>query len=246
MTLRVRFNFAGVVAGCLIILIFFLLRTQIQSEPKSLPPLAGTYQYFHEIDFHSTSHRLGAVSHFDSRYAHNGNLDDQEFRHTLLGLMHSYVSTMRDLKIETWLAHGTLLGWYWNHKFLPWDTDIDVQVSDLAIVELATKHNMSEFEYHLPNVQSVRKYLLDINPHYLLTTSQDVANKIDGRWIDLTNGKFIDITAVYTNKDKSGLLDLNSLFCKDGHRYRVRVRIDTRLRKLISQQEERCLSASTL
>jgi len=31
-------------------------------------------------------------------------------------LMQSYLSTMADLGVETWLMHGTLLGWWWNKK----------------------------------------------------------------------------------------------------------------------------------
>lgn len=31
-------------------------------------------------------------------------------------LMRSYLFTMRDLGAETWIMHGTLLGWWWNRR----------------------------------------------------------------------------------------------------------------------------------
>lgn len=34
----------------------------------------------------------------------------------LVKLLQSYLSTMVDLGVETWLAHGSLLGWWWNRK----------------------------------------------------------------------------------------------------------------------------------
>lgn len=30
--------------------------------------------------------------------------------------MQSYLMTMADLGAETWIIHGTLMGWWWNRK----------------------------------------------------------------------------------------------------------------------------------
>lgn len=30
--------------------------------------------------------------------------------------MQAYLSTMADLGADTWIMHGTLLGWWWNRK----------------------------------------------------------------------------------------------------------------------------------
>jgi hypothetical protein len=132
---------------------------------------------------------------------------------------------MRDLRAETWIAHGTLLGWHWNQKFLPWDNDIDVQMSVETLAGLAP-HNMSEYHYPVAGEARPRVYLLDINPHYTIASTRDVANKIDARWIDTTNGKYIDITVVHASPGKTEHIpfDQDVFFCKDGHRYRVRTR----------------------
>ena len=34
--------------------------------------------------------------------------------------------------------HGTLLGWYWNRKVMPWDSDLDVMVSEKSLHFLAS------------------------------------------------------------------------------------------------------------
>lgn len=31
-------------------------------------------------------------------------------------LVESYLMTMSDIGAETWIMHGTLMGWWWNRK----------------------------------------------------------------------------------------------------------------------------------
>lgn len=176
--------------------------------------LDESYRYFLDADFYSKSHELGAVSHCDARYALDHALGVDEIHVTLKGLLYGYAERMRQFEVDTWIAHGTLLGWYWNGKMLPWDTDVDVQVTYQGISKLGARHNMSEFEI------GGRKYVLDINPHYKMETLADGANHIDGRWIDVSNGKFIDITALHRERPPEGG-GVETLFGKDGHRYEV-------------------------
>lgn len=37
----------------------------------------------------------------------------------LTALMQTYLSTMADIGAETWIMHGTLMGWWWNRKVCP-------------------------------------------------------------------------------------------------------------------------------
>ena len=195
------------------------------SSPQPLPPMPGTYQYFTEINFAYSTHKFGAISHCDPRFAPSQPPSLEETRRTLFGLMKSYAATMKDLRAETWIAHGTLLGWYWNQKFLPWDNDIDLQMASVTLANLV-HHNMTEYSYTVAGEHTPRTYLLDINPHYKIASTRDVANKIDGRWIDTTNGKYIDITAVHVSTGKPEYIssDQGVLFSKDGHQYEVRNR----------------------
>jgi hypothetical protein len=43
-------------------------------------------------------------------------LDYAEQKRELKNLLQTYLATFSDLGIETWLMHGTLLGWWWNRQ----------------------------------------------------------------------------------------------------------------------------------
>ncbi|OAP65659.1 hypothetical protein AYL99_01631 [Fonsecaea erecta] len=205
--------------GVITILVYTLYLWN-NSPARPLPPMPGTYQYFSEINFEYHTHSFGAISHCDPRFAPSEPPGIDETKTALFALMKTYAATMADLRAETWIAHGTLLGWHWNQKFLPWDNDIDVQVSIQTLAALAS-HNMSQYQYHVAGEDRPRTYLLDINPHYTIASTKDVANKIDGRWIDTTNGKYIDITAVHVSPGRTEHIpfDQDVIFSKDGHRY---------------------------
>jgi hypothetical protein len=121
---------------------------------------------------------------------------------------------------------------------MPWDSDIDVQVSESALDFLAAYYNMTVYTFdndhaaigenatHL--VKEERKYLQEINPHYKNSSIDDNLNVIDARWIDATTGLYIDITALRVNRTQatgnarrfSGLPSQPvPLYCKDNHHY---------------------------
>lgn len=134
---------------------------------------------------------------------------------TLRHLARAWLKMTADEGIETWIAHGTLLGWWWNEKMLPWDWDLDVQVSVETLNTLASKYNMTQYDYQLDNVQIRKKYLLDVNPWIWERTDGDRQNVIDARWIDMQNGLYIDITGLAAADPKNP----DVLNCKNWHRY---------------------------
>ncbi|KAJ4364061.1 mannosyltransferase [Neocucurbitaria cava] len=44
-----------------------------------------------------------------------------------------------------------------------------------------------------------KKYLLEVNPNYINTSTNDRHNVIDARWIDTATGLYIDITTLHTS-----------------------------------------------
>ena len=131
--------------------------------------------------------------------------------------------------METWLAHGTLLGWWWNGHTLPWDWDIDTQISVPTLMYLAESYNSTIYKYTSATdtvVNAVtkeeeliaREYLLDINPAIHTRRRNKGRNVIDARWIDIRNGLYIDITGVAEThpKDSPGIWN-----CKNFHRYKA-------------------------
>ncbi len=75
---------------------------------------------------------------------------------------------MASLGIETWIAYGTLLGWYWGKRVLPWDNDGDAHISVESLETLINHgHNMSVHErYPEAPLPHTGQYLLDSNPHW--------------------------------------------------------------------------------
>ncbi|KAI8841082.1 LicD family-domain-containing protein [Chytriomyces cf. hyalinus JEL632] len=110
--------------------------------------------------------------------------------------------TMRN-EIVWWISHGALLGWAWNGKLLPWDTDLDIQMSMQQLVELVA-YNGTMLE---------GRFLIDVNPS-LFVRGRQRNNVIDARVVDTETGYFMDIT---------GLADLagheEGVTCKSPHRY---------------------------
>jgi hypothetical protein len=166
-------------------------------------------KYFHE----STS-----CDHCDARYG-KSSLSHIDRRRDLSALMRAYLSTMNDIGIETWLMHGSLLGWYWNRKIMPWDTDVDVQITEKSMQNLADYYNMSVHHFRLPGSSEGRDYLLEINPNWANPSAIDVNNKIDGRWVDMMSGLYVDMTTLRWSEQGEARGRKGAMMCKDGHRY---------------------------
>ncbi|KAM7208487.1 LicD family domain containing protein [Naviculisporaceae sp. PSN 640] len=172
-------------------------------------------KYFHEAG------NTDQTAHYDIRFFKD-LVPYEEHRMNLRLLIRSYLSVFRELGVETWLAHGTLLGWWWNGRIMPWDYDLDVQVSSATLFYLEEKFNRTEHQYNyvdeLTGKRKTKTYLLDINPSHKLPRLQG-KNIIDARWIDTANGMFVDITGISEREPESqpGIWS-----CKNFHRYRTR------------------------
>ncbi|KAJ3237273.1 hypothetical protein HDU81_009779 [Chytriomyces hyalinus] len=113
-------------------------------------------------------------------------------------------------KIIWWLAHGQLLGWYWNGNTLPWDTDLDIQMTMFQLIQLI----------RFNNTLVENRYLVDVNPNFASRKSTTKLNTIDARFIDTHTGYMMDITAlVMAFEDSSHSEFTGLLFCKSPHAY---------------------------
>ena len=170
----------------------------------------GPPKYFHEPG----GSELG--NHYDTRY-YGGIQDYADRQDTQLHMLRAYLTFFNDHHIESWLAHGTLLGWWWNGKMLPWDWDIDTQVSGSTLKYLGEHYNHTHYDYVSQNDPPIKRtYLLDVNPASLERERGNGNNIIDARWIDTTNGLYIDITGLSEThpEDQPGVW-----VCKNYHRY---------------------------
>lgn len=84
--------------------------------------------------------------------------------------------------ITYWLVHGTLLGWHWGQKIMPWDEDIDLQMKFSDLRQMSKYHQVEI----APNV------MFELNPNYLdRTIKKGDNNVIDARLFDMTMGYFL-------------------------------------------------------
>ena len=92
-----------------------LLPRRRKKKPPEPPgkPADRWSKYFHEPGGNNLA------NHYDSRYEH-GILSYEEKQDTQVHMMRAYLDFFKKNNMETWLAHGTLLGWWWNGKVRPW------------------------------------------------------------------------------------------------------------------------------
>ena len=127
---------------------------------------------------------------YDWRYFHDKTTREDR-RADLRDLVRSYLSTFEDQGVETWLAHGTLLGWWWDARIIPWQDYVDMQVSGEGMDWLAEKLNHTQYSFNYTNAEggesATRTYVLHVNPY---------RDDVGARWIDIDSGLYVDITEV--------------------------------------------------
>ena len=87
---------------------------RLREEAANRTAYENSQKYFHE----PASHEIGAddrLGHYDSRFFRR-QLAEEEKRASQVHMVRAFLDTFREQGVETWLAHGTLLGWYWNKQ----------------------------------------------------------------------------------------------------------------------------------
>ena len=184
------------------------------AEGSQLEKRGKDNKYFHEAGGDAE------LSHYDKRYFKE-KVPYEQHRLILELLIKSYLEVFDRINAETWIAHGTLLGWWWNGKIMPWDYDLDVQVSTATLRYLGEQWNLTEHEWSYTGDDGAthnKKFLLDVNPHHVDIDRGDGQNIIDARWIDMDNGAYVDITGL-AERDAANNPGIWS--CKNYHKYKT-------------------------
>lgn len=175
-------------------------------------------KFFHEAGYTPIGADNGA--HLDWRFISSRKLPEYESKSGLHRLMRAWLRFTRTAGIDTWIAHGSLLGYYFNGLTLAWDFDHDVQVTQAALVELARKYAHSvivdvsgsasaDAAADAPAPQDalladigMGAYYLDVGNSFFYRAKGNGRNAIDARFIDVHTGLFIDITALAFAKER--------------------------------------------
>jgi hypothetical protein len=172
---------------CIICLISVLILIWSLSRNNFIENFDINPKYFKE---------LKGNNHLDKKYGEK-NITLDEIHNTLIETLQFFVNYSKKNNIKPIIMHGTLIGYYFNKKLLPWDDDIDIILVEESIT------NLKNYEDD--------NYIIKVNPYSKDRSIKDVNNKIDARVISKKNGVFIDITFfVFENE-----------FCaKDKHCYK--------------------------
>ena len=141
-------------------------------------------------------------SHLDLYYGKKSNKN--LIRSELKKIYNEFYDLCEKNNILFILMHGSLIGWYFGKKMLPWDDDIDICIFGNNIDKLIKLNR-----YETDNL------ILLINPNFINRSLSDKHNVIDARVISKKNGVFIDITFLYESKNKY------ILNCKSPHYYNI-------------------------
>ncbi|RLV90287.1 Uncharacterized protein JA1_004665 [Spathaspora sp. JA1] len=150
----------------------------------------GPTKYLEESRLLNTA--LG--DHYDWRFFSGVMYGTTELELTLHRMIRTWLSFTRKTGITTWIAHGSLLSWYWNGLAFPWDNDIDVQVPIMDLHKLSLEYNQT-LVVEDPE-DGFGRYFLDCGTFLTQREKGNGQNNIDARFIDIDTGLYIDITAL--------------------------------------------------
>ncbi|KAL6925434.1 hypothetical protein ACO0SA_000030 [Hanseniaspora valbyensis] len=174
---------------------FDRIESMINILLNTLPELSKQ-KYFHEVAIKSDiDHIWRGGTHYDWRFFQN--LKPLSERYQILNEMYDAWSifTKQD-NIVSLLAHGNLLSWAWEGGQFLWDKDLDLQLPISHFNFLANNYNNTVFTYKNKE-DKVKLFYLDINPNYMDNYHGKTGlNAIDGRFIDMESGLYIDLTSL--------------------------------------------------
>lgn len=161
-------------------------------------------KYFKEakIVMSDQSHILG--DHHDWRFFNGFTINTDQQVLVLHRLIKNYLQFCRAHGLVTWIAHGSLLSWYWNGMAFPWDADSDAQMPIRDLHKLAREFNQTlvvenvgiEHEGEKTDFNGMGMFFIDVGSSLTHRGRGNGQNNIDARFIDLATGLYVDITGL--------------------------------------------------
>lgn len=141
----------------------------------------------------------GIGDHYDWRFFNGIHYNLYEQTLSLHHMVRVFLSFCRKVGINTWVAHGSLLLWYWDGMAFPWDNDIDVQMPIYDLHKLSLHFNQTLIVEDAND--GYGRYFLDCGTFIALRDKGNGNNNIDARFIDVDTGLYIDITGLAVSKE---------------------------------------------
>ncbi|CCH60871.1 hypothetical protein TBLA_0D03720 [Henningerozyma blattae CBS 6284] len=150
-------------------------------------------KFFLEASNVKSFHGLGW--HRDKRFFNGALIEDpQEYTIRLNAMIRTWQKFTKAAGIISWPAHGTAYGYLYNGLSFPWDNDFDLQLP------LAHLHHLARYFNQSLILEDPRegngRYIVDISSSLTTRINGNGRNNIDGRFIDIDSGLYIDLTGL--------------------------------------------------
>ncbi|CAK7909069.1 hypothetical protein CAAN3_10S04544 [[Candida] anglica] len=164
-------------------------------------------KYFSEVRLLNSHPNSLKGFHYDWRFFKGIEPDENKLSLQLHELARTWHKFTQVHGFSSWLAHGSLLAWYWNGASFPWDNDLDVQMPIADLYDLSERFNQSLIVENIADTKGqfrgVGRYLIDVGTSITFREKGNGLNNIDARFIDIDTGVFLDITGLaHTNTEK--------------------------------------------
>lgn len=178
---------------------------------KALKEVAGSPKHFNECPIKDDP--AGHGTHYDWRFFNTIRpaKEHEAFMHHMIRAWSNFVEQEG---LMSWIAHGSLMGWWWNGLAMPWDSDNDVQMPIMEFDRFAKYYN-GTLVVEDP-AEGTGRYYIDISPWYVDRGRGNGRNVIDGRFIDIRSGIYIDITGLAFTAERP-----DQPGCKNRHFYKM-------------------------
>ncbi|QEL61594.1 hypothetical protein CJJ09_003741 [Candidozyma auris] len=169
-------------------------------------------KYFDEAKLVNSDKSKVFGEHHDWRFFDGLTINTDKQTLVLHRLIKNYLQFCRSHGLVTWIAHGSLLSWYWNGMAFPWDSDTDAQMPISDLHRLAREFNQSLV---IENVgvddaagdksafNGMSSFFIDVGSSITHRDRGNGMNNIDARFIDVATGLYVDITALSVSNESA-------------------------------------------
>ena len=169
---------------------------------------------FREVKLLKSDSQRVFGDHHDWRFFNGLTINTDKQAIVLHRIMKSYLLFCRTHGLITWIAHGSLLSWYWNGMIFPWDADTDVQMPIRDLHRLARDfnqslvienigHDMRGYPLNEMDFNGMGTYYIDVGTSITHREYENGLNNIDARFIDVQTGLYVDITGLAVSNEKA-------------------------------------------
>ncbi|KAG7665487.1 uncharacterized protein J8A68_000889 [[Candida] subhashii] len=168
--------------------------------------VGNPYKTFGEAKIIQSQKGSNVGGHYDWRFFNGNTKGTFKNDMSIHALIKAFFKLASVYNIRCWIVHGSLLSWYWDGLKFPWDADADITMPIDDLHKLTRQFNRSlivDFGNDIDSQIRYGRYFLDSTVFISRRTKENGKNNIDGRFIDIDTGVYIDITGLALTETKA-------------------------------------------